>query len=53
MGVPVRDPSGATVAAVSVVALTPWFCGERYDAIATALRETASVVESELGLRGA
>jgi DNA-binding IclR family transcriptional regulator len=53
MGVPVRDHSGATVAAVSVVALTPWFGGERYNAIGAALRETASVVESELGLRGA
>jgi DNA-binding IclR family transcriptional regulator len=53
MGVPVRDQSGATVAAVSVVALTPWFGGERHAAIAAALRETAAVVEAELGIRGA
>ena len=52
MGVPVRDRSGELVAAVSVVALTPWFSGEHYAAIATGLRETAAVVEAELGAPG-
>jgi len=48
MGVPVRDRSGELVAAVSVVALTPWFSGEHYAAIATGLRETAALVEADL-----
>jgi DNA-binding IclR family transcriptional regulator len=48
MGVPVRDRTGELVAAVSVVALTPWFSGEHYAAIATGLRETAAAVEAEL-----
>ena len=49
MGVPVRDRTGELAAAVSVVALTPWFSGERFAAIATGLRETAAAVEAELG----
>ena len=49
MGVPVRDRTGELVAAVSVVALTPWFSGEHYAAVATGLRETAAAVEAELG----
>ena len=49
MGVPVRDRSGELAAAVSVVALTPWFSGEHYAAVATGLRETAAAVEAELG----
>jgi DNA-binding IclR family transcriptional regulator len=53
MGVRVRNRSGELVAAVSVVALTPWFSGEHYAAIATGLRETATVLEVELGPRGA
>ena len=48
MGVPVRDRTGELVAAVSVVALTPWFGGEHYAAIAIGLRETAAAVEAEL-----
>ncbi len=48
MGVPVRDRSGELVGAVSVVALTPWFSGEHYAAVATGLRETAAVIEGEL-----
>jgi DNA-binding IclR family transcriptional regulator len=48
MGVPVRDGSGELLAAVSVVALTPWFGREHYAAIATGLRETATAVEAEL-----
>jgi DNA-binding IclR family transcriptional regulator len=49
MGVPVRDRAGEPIGAVSAVALTPWFSGEHYAAIATALRETAAVVEAEFG----
>src|SRR2546430_2117992 len=49
MGVPGRDRSGELAAAVSVVALTPWFSGEHYAAVATGLRETAAAVEAELG----
>ncbi|MDQ6712757.1 MAG: IclR family transcriptional regulator [Candidatus Dormibacteraeota bacterium] len=49
MGVAVRDRSRELVGAVSVVALTPWFSGEHYAAIATGLRETAALVEAELG----
>ena len=49
MGVPVRDRAGELVAAVSVAALTPWFSGEHYAAIATGLREAAAVVAAELG----
>jgi DNA-binding IclR family transcriptional regulator len=52
MGVPVRDRSEELVGAVSVVALTPWFGGEHYAAIATGLRETAVAVQVELGPRG-
>jgi len=48
MGVPVHDRTGDLVAAVSVVALTPWFSGEHYAAIAAGLRETAAAVEAEL-----
>jgi DNA-binding IclR family transcriptional regulator len=48
MGVPVRDHSGELVGAVSVVALTPWFSGEHYAAIAAGLRETAALIEGEL-----
>jgi DNA-binding IclR family transcriptional regulator len=48
MGVPVRDRTDELAAAVSVVALTPWFSGEHYAAIAAGLRETAAVVEAEL-----
>ena len=48
MGVPVRDRTGELIGAVSVVALTPWFSGEHYAAIATGLRETAAAVEAEL-----
>jgi DNA-binding IclR family transcriptional regulator len=53
MGVPVHDRSGELVGAVSIVALTPWFSSEHYDAIGTGLRETAMVLETELGPRGA
>jgi DNA-binding IclR family transcriptional regulator len=52
MGVPVRDRSGELVAAVSVVALTPWFSGEHYAAIAAGLRETAALVEDALAPAG-
>ena len=48
MGVPVRPRTGELVAAVSVVALTPWFGGEHYAAMATGLREAAAAVEAEL-----
>jgi DNA-binding IclR family transcriptional regulator len=48
MGVPVRDHSGELVCAVSVVALTPWFSGEHYAAIAAGLRESAALIEGEL-----
>lgn len=48
MGVAVRDPSGATAAAVSVVALTQWFEGDRYATIEAALRETAAAIERNL-----
>src|SRR2546429_8785142 len=49
MGVPVRDRSGELAAAVSVVALTPWFSGEHYAAVATGVRETAAPGEAALG----
>ena len=52
MGVPVRDRSGELVAAVSVVALTPWFSGEHYAAIAAGLRDTAALVEDALAPAG-
>lgn len=48
MGVPVRDRSGGLVGAVSVVALTPWFSGGHYPAIAAGLRDTAAAIEAEL-----
>jgi DNA-binding IclR family transcriptional regulator len=53
MGVPVRDGLGELVGAVSVVALTPWFSGEHYAAVASGLRETAAAIEAELGRGGA
>ena len=53
MGVRVRDQSGMVIAAVSVVALTHWFSGTQYAAIAAALRETATAIEAELGPRPA
>jgi DNA-binding IclR family transcriptional regulator len=52
MGVPVRDRSDELVAAVSVVALTPWFSGEHYAAIEAALRETAALIEGEFAPQG-
>lgn len=48
MGVPVRDRSGAVVAAVSVVALTDWFGDGHRAAIQVALRETAARIEARL-----
>ena len=48
MGLPVRDPSGNVVAAVSVVALTDWFRDERRATIEQALRETAARIEARL-----
>lgn len=48
MGVPVRDGSGAVVAAVSVVALTDWFGDGHRAAIQAALREAAARIEARL-----
>ena len=48
LGVPVRDPSGDVIAAVSVVALTDWFRDERRTTIERALRETAARIETRL-----
>ena len=48
LGVPVRDPSGDVIAAVSVVALTDWFRDERRTTIERALRETAARIEARL-----
>ena len=48
LGVPVHDPSGDVIAAVSVVALTDWFRDERRTTIERALRETAARIEARL-----
>jgi DNA-binding IclR family transcriptional regulator len=50
MGVPVRDGSGAVIAAVSVVALTPWFTDEHSKAMADALRLAAGEIEAQLSM---
>ena len=52
MGVRVRDRSGSVIAAVSVVALTHWFDGQRRAEIAATLGETARTIEAQLGPRG-
>ena len=51
MGVPVHDPSGAAIAAVSVVALTPWFTKEHSQAMSSALLVAAGEIEGQLSPR--
>jgi DNA-binding IclR family transcriptional regulator len=48
MGIPVRDPSGVVVAALSVAAITERLSGSRRDLAIRALKEAAAEVEARL-----
>ena len=48
MGIPVRDPSGMVVAALSVAAITERLSGSRRDLAICALKEAAAAVEARL-----
>jgi len=48
MGIPVRDPSGMVVAALSVAAITDRLSGTRHELAIRALKEAASDMESRL-----
>lgn len=50
MGIPVRDPSGVVVGALSVAAISERLAGSRRDLAISALREAAAMVEAQLAV---